>query len=148
MGGDHAPHVEVEGAVALGDVGLGREAETSQHFLSAGAAWRGALGEKLDWSIYGGLLFVSYRERALDEKVTGSATFGIDVRVPGMLFATVVHPPVFGGSVASFDAAKARAVPGVKDVVQITSGVAVATTAGACTVSGTICRGAAVWIGF
>ncbi len=59
------------------------------------------------------------------EKVSGRAAYGIDARVPGMLFATVVHPPAFGDSVRSFDDAKARAVPGVKDVVRISSGVAV-----------------------
>ena len=59
------------------------------------------------------------------DKVTGKAEFGIDVRVPGMLFGTVVHPPVFGGAVGSFDASKAMAVPGVRDVFQISSGIAV-----------------------
>ncbi len=59
------------------------------------------------------------------EKVSGRAAYGIDARVPGMLFATVVHPPAFGDSVRSFDDAKARAVPGVKDVVRISGGVAV-----------------------
>ncbi len=65
--------------------------------------------------------------RQLDtpDKVTGKATFGIDVRVPHMLFATVVHCPVFGGSVKQFDAGRARAIPGVKDVVQVSQGVAV-----------------------
>jgi len=58
-------------------------------------------------------------------KVTGKTTFGIDVKVPGMLHATLQRCPVFGGKVASFDATKARAVPGVKQVVQISSGVAV-----------------------
>jgi CO/xanthine dehydrogenase Mo-binding subunit len=60
-----------------------------------------------------------------EAKVTGAARFGIDARVPGMLFATVVRPPVFGDTLKSFDAAQAKAVKGVKDVVQITSGVAV-----------------------
>lgn len=58
-------------------------------------------------------------------KVDGSAKFGIDVRLPGMLYAVVQRCPVFGGKVASFDAAKARAVPGVKDVLPISNGVAV-----------------------
>jgi isoquinoline 1-oxidoreductase beta subunit len=58
-------------------------------------------------------------------KVDGSASFGIDVRIPGMLYANVVRCPVFGGKVRSFDAAKAKAVPGVRDVVQISNGVAV-----------------------
>ncbi len=58
-------------------------------------------------------------------KVNGSAIFGIDAKVPGMLYAVVARCPVFGGKVASFDATKAKAVPGVKDVVKISSGVAV-----------------------
>lgn len=65
--------------------------------------------------------------RRLDtpSKVDGSARFGIDVRLPGMLYAVVARCPVFGGKVASFDAAKAKATPGVKDVVKISTGVAV-----------------------
>jgi isoquinoline 1-oxidoreductase beta subunit len=58
-------------------------------------------------------------------KVNGSAQYGIDVRRPGMLYAAVTRCPVFGGKVAGFDAAKAKAIPGVKDVIQISSGVAV-----------------------
>src|ERR1700674_4259278 len=59
------------------------------------------------------------------DKVNGSARYGIDVRLPGMLYAVVARCPVFGGKVASFDAAKAKAIPGVKDVIQISNGVAV-----------------------
>jgi len=58
-------------------------------------------------------------------KVNGSAVFGIDVKVPGMLTATVLRCPVFGGKVASFDDSKAKAVSGVRRIVQIDSGVAV-----------------------
>ena len=58
-------------------------------------------------------------------KVDGSAGFGIDKRLPGMLYASVVRCPVFGGSAASFDAAKAKAIPGVRDVIRISSGIAV-----------------------
>src|SRR5260221_10190076 len=53
------------------------------------------------------------------DKVNGRAEFGLDVRRPGMLYAVLVRCPVFGGKVASFDAAKAKAVPGVKNVVEI-----------------------------
>lgn len=59
------------------------------------------------------------------EKITGAAIYGMDVRVPDMLFATVVHSPVFGGSVKSFDDQRARSVSGVKEVVQLSRGVAV-----------------------
>jgi isoquinoline 1-oxidoreductase subunit beta len=58
-------------------------------------------------------------------KVTGKAEYGIDVRVPGMQYAVLERCPVFGGKVASFDASKAKAVPGVTQVVQISNGVAV-----------------------
>ena len=49
-------------------------------------------------------------------KVNGGAQFGLDVRVPGMLFAVVARCPTFGGKAAHFDAATAKAVPGVRDV--------------------------------
>jgi isoquinoline 1-oxidoreductase beta subunit len=52
-------------------------------------------------------------------KVDGTAIFGIDVRVPGMLYAVVVRCPTFGGKAAKFDAAKAKAIPGVRHVVEI-----------------------------
>ena len=60
-----------------------------------------------------------------EPKISGKATFGLDVRLPNLRFATVVHPPVFGGSVGDFDATQAHSVPGVSDVVEISSGVAV-----------------------
>ena len=59
------------------------------------------------------------------QKVTGKAVFGTDVRVPRMLFATVARCPVWGGKVARFDATAAEAVPGVRKVVEVPSGVAV-----------------------
>jgi isoquinoline 1-oxidoreductase subunit beta len=61
----------------------------------------------------------------IPEKVNGTAGFGIDVKLPGLLTARVVRCPVFGGKVASFNADKAKAVPGVKNVVQISTGIAV-----------------------
>jgi isoquinoline 1-oxidoreductase subunit beta len=65
--------------------------------------------------------------RRLDtpEKTNGKAIFGIDAKVPGMLTAVVARPPVFGGKLKTFNADKARAEPGVKEVVQIDSGVAI-----------------------
>jgi isoquinoline 1-oxidoreductase beta subunit len=58
-------------------------------------------------------------------KTDGTALYTIDVTRPGMLTAVVAHAPKFGAKVASFDASRARAVPGVVDVVQISTGVAV-----------------------
>lgn len=59
------------------------------------------------------------------EKVNGRAAFGLDVSLSGMLTAVIARPPVFGAKVVSVSADKARAVPGVKDVAQVPSGVAV-----------------------
>lgn len=59
------------------------------------------------------------------EKITGRAQFGMDVQFDGLLTAVVARAPVFGGKVKSFDATAAKAVPGVRDVVQVPSGVAV-----------------------
>jgi len=58
-------------------------------------------------------------------KVNGTAQFGIDVTLPGMVYASLAQCPVIGGKVKSFDAAKAKAAVGVIDVVQINDGVAV-----------------------
>ena len=54
-------------------------------------------------------------------KVNGTAQFGIDVRVPRMLIASVERSPVFGGRVKSFDATRTKAMPGVRHVVQLES---------------------------
>jgi len=79
------------------------------------------LKDPKDWKILG------TRVRRLDTppKVDGSAEFGIDVKRPGLLVAVIARSPVFGGKVKSFDATKAKAVPGVRHVVEISSGVAV-----------------------
>ncbi|MBS1564454.1 MAG: xanthine dehydrogenase family protein molybdopterin-binding subunit [Bacteroidetes bacterium] len=58
-------------------------------------------------------------------KVNGTAKFGIDVQFPGLLTAVVVHAPVFGGKVKSFNSVKALAIKGVREVVEIPTGVAV-----------------------
>lgn len=58
-------------------------------------------------------------------KTNGTATFGVDVKVPGMVYAALRQCPVIGGKVKSFDAAQAKGMPGVQNVVQINDGVAV-----------------------
>jgi isoquinoline 1-oxidoreductase beta subunit len=61
----------------------------------------------------------------LADKVSGMAEFGLDVQVPDMRIAVVARCPVFGGQVGGFDAARAKAVPGVRNVVRCGAGVAV-----------------------
>ena len=58
-------------------------------------------------------------------KVDGSAKFGLDMRVPGMLFAVIARPPVIGATLGKVDDSAARAVQGVVDVKVIPAGVAV-----------------------
>jgi isoquinoline 1-oxidoreductase beta subunit len=59
------------------------------------------------------------QRKDIPSKTDGSAKFGLDVRVPGMVFAMVERCPTFGGKVKSFDAAKAKSMPGVIDVFDI-----------------------------
>jgi CO/xanthine dehydrogenase Mo-binding subunit len=69
-------------------------------------------------------------------KATGTAMYGIDARPAGLLYAVIARCPVFYGKVASFDATKAKAVPGVRDVFQIeTSGRGASTTGGVAVVA-------------
>jgi isoquinoline 1-oxidoreductase beta subunit len=65
--------------------------------------------------------------KRLDAKgaITGETKYAIDIQLPGMLTAVIAHPPVFGGALETFDDKKTRAVPGVKAVVPIDSGIAV-----------------------
>jgi isoquinoline 1-oxidoreductase beta subunit len=80
-----------------------------------------ALRAAKDWTIIG------KPTRRLDspEKITGKAMFGMDVTFPGLRTAVVARAPVFGAKVRSFDAAEAKRRPGVEQVVQVPSGVAV-----------------------
>ncbi|MDJ0683118.1 MAG: xanthine dehydrogenase family protein molybdopterin-binding subunit [Alphaproteobacteria bacterium] len=58
-------------------------------------------------------------------KTNGAQDFTIDVKLPGMLTAVMIHPPKFGATVAGFDAAEAKQIAGVHDVIAIPRGVAV-----------------------
>ena len=79
------------------------------------------LKDAKDWTIIG------KPTRRLDSKakVTGAAEFGIDVKRPDMVIAVIARSPVFGGKLKKVDAAKAKAIAGVIDVVEVPSGVAV-----------------------
>lgn len=79
------------------------------------------LKEPKDWKLIG------TRLPRLDSaaKTDGSAVFAMDVRRPGMVTACVRRPERFGATVASFDAKRAKEIPGVVAVVAIPQGVAV-----------------------
>jgi isoquinoline 1-oxidoreductase beta subunit len=58
-------------------------------------------------------------------KVDGSARFGVDMRLPNMLYGALAQSPTLGGKAKSFDAARARQMPGVRDVVSTSRGIVV-----------------------
>lgn len=58
-------------------------------------------------------------------KLDGSATYGIDVKLPGMLHGAIAQCPTLGGKLASFDGSAAEAMPGVKKIVGVGNGVVV-----------------------
>lgn len=64
---------------------------------------------------------VGRKHNRVDNKdlLAGKSGYGIDVKVPGMLYGVVAHAPVFGAKVASFDDTKAKAIAGVKAIVKI-----------------------------
>ncbi len=82
------------------------------------------LKPKADWKLLG----KSLPRTDMLSKVTGTAQFGIDVRLPGMLFASVRTNPGIGGALNGYDASAAEALPGVKQIVPVENGVAVVAT--------------------
>ncbi|MBK1719676.1 aldehyde oxidase [Thiocystis violacea] len=80
-----------------------------------------ALKTKGDWTLIG----TSQRRLDTPGKVRGTAGFGLDTRLPGMLFATIERCPVIGSRVESWRAGAAKAVPGVVDVLAVRHGIAV-----------------------
>lgn len=79
------------------------------------------LRPKSDWRYLGR----SMPRTDMRAKVSGAAQFGIDVRLPGMKFATVRMSPRLGGTMESFDATEAEAMPGVERVIDLGTGIAV-----------------------
>src|SRR5882757_1412560 len=80
------------------------------------------LKDPKDWKIAG----KPVKRLDTPDKVTGKQIYGIDIKMPGMLVATIKDSPVRTGKIRSFDAAKVAGMPGVKKVVQVAdSGVAV-----------------------
>lgn len=80
------------------------------------------LKQPSDWKLIG-----NARLKRFDSarKANGTEQYTIDIKLPGMLTAVMIHPPLFGAKVKSFDASSARTVKGVVDVVETPRGVAV-----------------------
>ena len=80
-----------------------------------------ALKPRAEWTLIGA---EETRRVDIPFKVDGSAKFGIDVRLPGMVFAAIAHCPIFGGTLGGVDDAEARNMPGVVRIVSLPSAVA------------------------
>ena len=83
------------------------------------------LKEPKDWKYIGNETLPRYDSRPKSE---GRQQYTIDLREPGMLTAVMIHPPLFGATLRSFEASKAKAMKGVVDVVATPRGVAVVAT--------------------
>ena len=79
------------------------------------------LKDPADWQVIGS------EQRRVDtpDKVAGRTRFGLDVRVPGMLFASIERPPVLGARLVALHAHGAKTTPGVVQVLRVAGGVAV-----------------------
>ena len=82
------------------------------------------LKDPKDWKIAG----TSPARFDIPAKVNGSQRYAVDVRLPGMLHASILQSPVFGGFVKRVDDGKAKAMPGVKQIVTSEDWVAVVAT--------------------
>jgi isoquinoline 1-oxidoreductase beta subunit len=112
---------------AEGGMVLGPNGRKATYGALAEAASKLPVPEKVALKDPSQFTIVGKRTKRLDTpvKTNGKAEFGIDVKLPGMLYASLEQCPVIGGTAKSFDAVKAKAMPGVVDVVQIPDGVAV-----------------------
>lgn len=82
------------------------------------------LKDPKDWTIAG----TSPARFDIPAKVNGSQVYASDVRLPGMLHASILQSPVFGGFLKSHDDSKAKAMPGVKQIVTTEEWIAVVAT--------------------
>ncbi len=116
-----AAAIRTENGVAIAGEQRARYGELAEDASLLPAPKTLTLKDPRDWKLIG------KPTRRLDtpEKITGRAQFGLDVRFDGLLTALVARAPVFGASVKSFDAGNAKQIPGVREVLQVPSGVAV-----------------------
>jgi isoquinoline 1-oxidoreductase beta subunit len=79
------------------------------------------LKQRAEWKLLG----KSLGRVDIPSKLDGSAVFGLDFRIPGMVYAAIAMAPTFGGKVKKHDRTPAISMPGVVDVVEIPDGIAV-----------------------
>jgi isoquinoline 1-oxidoreductase beta subunit len=119
--------VDKSGLTAKNGVVFGPNGKKATYGQLAAAASQLPVPEKVSIKDPKDFTIVGKSMKRLDTpmKVNGKAVFGIDVKLPGMVYASLAQCPVIGGTVKSLDATAAKAMPGVIDVVQIPDGVAV-----------------------
>ncbi|GGC71501.1 xanthine dehydrogenase family protein molybdopterin-binding subunit [Undibacterium terreum] len=100
---------------------LGPTGQSASYGSLANAAMLLPVPEKVTLKDPKDFQFIGKPTPRLDARAKSSGTqqFGIDFSVPNMKVAVVARPPVFGAKVTSFDASKAKAIPGVIDVLQV-----------------------------
>ena len=109
------------GDITVADGVMQHASGKSAHYGQMGAAAAGstpsgvAPKSRQDWKLIG----QPAQRSDIPAKVTGQAQFGLDVRLPGMLFAAVRMSPMLGGSVSAMDTKAALALPGVTQVVKL-----------------------------
>ena len=120
-------NVDVSTLQAVDGRVIGPGGKVATYGQLADAASRLTAPEKVTLKDPSQFRIVGKRTTRLDTpaKVNGTAVFGMDVKLPGMAYATLAMCPVIGGTVKSVDSARAKNMPGVIDVVQIPDGVAV-----------------------
>jgi isoquinoline 1-oxidoreductase beta subunit len=93
----------------------------------AEAAAKLPVPEKVTLKDPGSFKLIGTAQKRLDTplKVDGRAQYGIDVRLPDMLYGALAQPPVLGGKVKNFDDSAAKTMPGYKATVQTSSGIVV-----------------------
>ncbi len=119
--------VDRSGLTAVDGHVLGADGKKASYGSLAAAASKLPVPENVAIKDPKDFTIVGKRTQRLDtpDKVNGRAEFGIDVKLPGMVYAALEQCPVIGGTVKSFDGTKAKSMPGVITVVQIPDGVAV-----------------------
>lgn len=122
--GVSAEEIEVEAGM-LRHVAGGHQAGFGE--LAAAAASQPVPGEvalktPAEWTQIGNPEVLRYDRVG---KTDGTQDFTLDVQLPGMLTAAMIHPPKFGATLVSFDGEAAKAMPGVVDVVAVPRGIAV-----------------------
>jgi isoquinoline 1-oxidoreductase beta subunit len=121
-------HVDAAGCTARnGAIFHDASGRTASYGELAEAANALPVPDKVDLKPSSAWQLIGTSQKRLDTpgKVNGTATYGIDVQVPGMKIGTVAASPVIGGTLAGIDEDAARRVPGVRDVVKLRNAVAV-----------------------